>query len=107
VFILTSICAVKKIWKKNFFRPTDPNFLACVTGNIDLFLGLVPFQKISLILPTQALKHSTYQQILVDCNEIITLMEIMTKFAQRFGEWDKDEHDQTLIYAVFIRKTLQ
>jgi hypothetical protein len=35
VFILTSICAVKKIFR----RPTDPNFLAYVTGNIYLFLG--------------------------------------------------------------------
>jgi hypothetical protein len=39
MFILTNICAVKKIWKKKFFadRPTDPSFSAYVTGNIDLF----------------------------------------------------------------------
>jgi hypothetical protein len=38
VFILTRICAVKKFEKKkNFCRPTDPNFLAYVTGNIELF----------------------------------------------------------------------
>jgi hypothetical protein len=34
---LTRICAVKKFGKKIFCRPTDPNFLAYVTGNIELF----------------------------------------------------------------------
>jgi hypothetical protein len=32
---------VKKLKKKKIFcRPTDPNFLAYVTGNIELFLRL-------------------------------------------------------------------
>jgi hypothetical protein len=75
VFILTSICAVKKIWEKIFCRLTDPNFLAYVTGNINLFLRLTWRGKYEANLPRAGFfTKSVIPRVLVHPSDVVLLL---------------------------------
>jgi hypothetical protein len=80
VFILTRICAEKKI----FCRPTDPNFLAYVTGNIELFLGPTRIMKLHRASTTRERKgHLVQLAFEKQITKQLNLEEFLTIFGRK------------------------